>query len=64
MRKNRTTFASVFESRVSKDNSASDKENPGCSSAWFRVRVWGAWGRKFKSCHPDGLKMRRLDRRV
>ncbi len=20
------------------------------------VRVWGAWGRKFKSCHPDKSK--------
>ena len=25
----------------------------GCSSARFRVRVWGACGRKFESCHPD-----------
>jgi hypothetical protein len=23
------------------------------------VRVWGAWGRKFKSCHPD-LKIKGL----
>ncbi len=25
----------------------------GCSSVRFRVRVWGAWGRKFESSHPD-----------
>ena len=25
----------------------------GCSSARFRVLVWGASGRKFESCHPD-----------
>ena len=23
------------------------------------VHVWGAWGRKFKSCHPDLLKKHR-----
>ncbi len=21
------------------------------------AHVWGAWGRKFKSCHPDKLKI-------
>ena len=25
----------------------------GCSSARFRVRVWGACGRWFESSHPD-----------
>ena len=28
-------------------------QKAGCSSARFRVRVWGACGRKFESCHPD-----------
>ena len=28
----------------------------GCSSARFRVLVWGASGRKFESCHPDPRK--------
>ena len=27
----------------------------GCSSVRFRVHVWGAWGRKFESCHPDHI---------
>ena len=27
--------------------------NSGCSSARFRVRVWGACGRWFESSHPD-----------
>ena len=31
------------------------KESSGCSSVG-RVRVWGAWGRKFKSSHPDRIK--------
>ena len=25
-----------------------------------RVRVWGARGRKFESCHPDKLRVSRL----
>ena len=28
-------------------------KSTGCSSARFRVLVWGASGRKFESCHPD-----------
>ena len=30
-----------------------ESKHSGCSSARFRVRVWGACGRKFESCHPD-----------
>ncbi len=30
----------------------------GCSSVRFRVRVWGAWGRKFESSHPDSENKR------
>ena len=25
----------------------------GCSPACSGAHVWGAWGRKFESCHPD-----------
>ncbi len=32
------------------------KKATGCSSARFRVHVWGACGRKFESCHPDKEK--------
>lgn len=28
------------------------------------VLVWGARGRKFKSCHPDRLKMKGLNKVV
>ena len=31
-------------------------QSSGCSSARFRVRVWGACGRWFESSHPDSRK--------
>ena len=33
----------------------SSNKRAGCSSARFRVPVWGTGGRKFESCHPDSL---------
>ena len=41
------------KSKIAKFFYLCSRKTAGCSSARFRVRVWGARGRWFESSHPD-----------
>ncbi len=50
--KNTFTFAAFLSKEIR------DVAQPGSA------HVWGAWGRKFESCHPDKIKLKHNEKPV
>ena len=54
------SFPPIFAARLGMTDVRRQMTSVSCQVSFFRdvaqpgsAHVWGAWGRKFKSCHPD-----------